>query len=582
MHLLHPSPRFKLLIFCIFSYSSLLAATASNALVDDLWHNFLRFNSAPDTASIKVYLHQLKKRNPPLSESDMSYAITLVAQWSEKLDAPAEKAAIAILCGNYWPEHAKLQPYMPAFYYERALIISEKNNLHGLIANAQSGIINFYKPRYLIDKAVPYVIALEKTMNDPVLRAKLDNQEYHYRALAQYYYRIRKFESAIPYYKKMLDYDLTKESVEHSINVVNTIALCYRALKQYDEAIRYFDEALELAIRLENKQWQYIVKGNKGATFMDMGQLEVATQLLLEDFHGSLSVGQGGSALNACLALAQIALKTNDLKGARNYLETADRMSDSLTVEHLNIILWSDYFAATGEWEKAYQYLHRANSMRDSIGDQFTIEQFYHAREQHSLFRQQTLLNERIENQEVARKAAQRNFFIALGILALVLASFGLIYYSNRRRQGQERRQMQAHLDESRAELDKYVRRLQHHNELSRGIEERILSLSPSVDQAEIKEMLLQFTFSTEEDWEQFKRLFDEVHRDFIDHLKEQPVSLTPGEVRLLTLLKLDFNNREIAHTLGISMDGVKKNKQRLKKKLQDNADPKLATLLNM
>lgn len=571
--------RVKLWMLLLPGSLLLLSAQAHNKLVDDLWFDFLRLTKKPDAQAIRVYFEKLESKKPALTDTDMGYAITLVSKWAETADLkPKEKVSIALLCGRFWPK-GEFQQYMPAFFYESAYEISKQNKLYDLSTEALTGIINLTS---LTDKALPFVIDLEKMLDSPTIRPKLTQLDQKYHALAQYYYRLRKHDLAILHNKKVLEFPESHFPVERKLNRLNTIALSYKELGQYDDAIRCYDEVIGSSIEAGNKDWEYIAKGNKGMVMLELGRLEEAEALLKEDFHGSLRTGQDLSALNASVALAKLMLKNKDLDRARKYLETADSISDTLWTMQQTILTWSDYFVLAGDWEQAYYFRKRAHEMDDSVNQKATTQEFYRTREQHSLFQQKELMNQSLLAQETARKAAQRNFIIAICILALIISGFSVIFYLKNKEQQMVHRHLQERFAENKEELERYVKRLQHHNELSQGIEEHIRSVSPNIDQETIRALLLQFTFSTEADWEQFKHLFDEVHHDFIHHLRQQSINLTPGEIRLLVLLKLEFNNREIARTLGISLEGVKKSKQRLRKKIQHASDPELSGLLKL
>lgn len=570
--------RVKLWILLLPGSLLLLSAQAHSKLVDDLWFDFLRLTKKPDAQAIHAYFDKLESRKPALPDTDMSYAVTLVSKWVETANLPpGEKASIALLCGRFWPKKEEYQQYMPAFFYEWAYEISKQNKLYDLSTDALAEIINITS---FTDKALPFVIDLEKALDSPAIQSKLTNLDKKYHALAQYYYRLKKHDLAILYNKRVLEFPESHFPLERKLNRLNTIALSYKELGQYDEAIRCYDEVIQSSIEAGNQDWEYIAKGNKGMALLELGRLEEAEALLEEDFHGSLLTGQKLSSRNASIVLAKLRLQSNDLKNARKYLEIADRISDTLGVLQQTILTWSDYFVLAGDWEQAYYFRKRAHEMDDSVNQKATIREFYHTREQHSLFQQKELMNQKLIEQETARKAARRNFFIAIFIIVLIFGGFAMIFYHKSREQQILQSYLKKRLAESKEELERYVKRLQYHNELSYGIEEHLRSVSPDINQEAIRAMLRQFTFSTEEDWEQFKQLFDEVHQDFIHHLHQQSINLTPGEIRLLVLLKLDFNNREIARTLGISLDGVKKNKQRLRKKMQDTSDSELVGLL--
>ncbi|AMR31352.1 hypothetical protein A0256_07900 [Mucilaginibacter sp. PAMC 26640] len=80
---------------------------------------------------------------------------------------------------------------------------------------------------------------------------------------------------------------------------------------------------------------------------------------------------------------------------------------------------------------------------------------------------------------------------------------------------------------------------------------------------------MMKLHIMTDENWEEFKKLFSNVHPAFLYNLRNKYPHVTSTEIRLLALLKLNLNNREMAGMLGITTDGVKKAKQRLRKKIK-------------
>ncbi len=72
----------------------------------------------------------------------------------------------------------------------------------------------------------------------------------------------------------------------------------------------------------------------------------------------------------------------------------------------------------------------------------------------------------------------------------------------------------------------------------------------------------------TDDEWNDFKKKFEFVHRGFFARLRHKYADLTEGEMRLMALLKLNLSSKEIANMLGISADSVIKSRYRLRKKI--------------
>ena len=81
-------------------------------------------------------------------------------------------------------------------------------------------------------------------------------------------------------------------------------------------------------------------------------------------------------------------------------------------------------------------------------------------------------------------------------------------------------------------------------------------------------ESLYNSRILTEEDWETFKRRFESGHPGYLLRLRTAYPELSSAEERLLLLIKLGLNSQEVADTLGITINGVKKGRQRLRKRL--------------
>ena len=79
---------------------------------------------------------------------------------------------------------------------------------------------------------------------------------------------------------------------------------------------------------------------------------------------------------------------------------------------------------------------------------------------------------------------------------------------------------------------------------------------------------LQSFSLLSENDWIEFKRLFEKLNPGFFDFFQERFPEITAAEIRLAALIKLNLSNLEMARTLAISPDSVRKTNLRLRKKL--------------
>ena len=71
----------------------------------------------------------------------------------------------------------------------------------------------------------------------------------------------------------------------------------------------------------------------------------------------------------------------------------------------------------------------------------------------------------------------------------------------------------------------------------------------------------------TDENWRDFKIIFEKIYPNFFGELLQRYSELSPAETRLIALQKLEMPTNEMANTLGISSDSIRKAKYRLRKK---------------
>lgn len=79
---------------------------------------------------------------------------------------------------------------------------------------------------------------------------------------------------------------------------------------------------------------------------------------------------------------------------------------------------------------------------------------------------------------------------------------------------------------------------------------------------------LIENSFSNESDWKIFKEKFEQLNPDFFSSLSAKHSDLSKSEIRLLTLIRIGYSQKEIATILNIAPDSVKKAKSRVRKKM--------------
>ena len=71
-----------------------------------------------------------------------------------------------------------------------------------------------------------------------------------------------------------------------------------------------------------------------------------------------------------------------------------------------------------------------------------------------------------------------------------------------------------------------------------------------------------------ENDWNTFKKSFEDVHPDFFTIIEKYHPELSANDRRICAFLKMNFSNREIALTLNVTKKAVEQAKRRMRKKI--------------
>lgn len=79
---------------------------------------------------------------------------------------------------------------------------------------------------------------------------------------------------------------------------------------------------------------------------------------------------------------------------------------------------------------------------------------------------------------------------------------------------------------------------------------------------------LINEKLAKEDEWELYQANFDRIHEKFFFKLKERYPELTPGDLRMCALLRLNMPTKDMAKMLNLSVRGIEAARYRLRKKL--------------
>jgi len=523
-------------------------------------------------------------------------------------------------------KYSDLGNYDSSMYYaERAETLAEKIEFQKGIANAfeNIGIIYYYKDNY--QKSLEYQI--KSLIISRQIGSKIDitNSLRHIGIL---YWKLGNYSKALEYYFKALSIAQEMGKKDEIGYTYGNIGIIYDEQGDYPKSLEYYFKALgisqemddkyEIAINLCDLGFIYGEQGNySNALEYDIKSLSIAQQIgrngiiandldnigviyekkgnysqALEYEFKAICIGQEMGDRDGLAELysnvGRIYVKMKKYKEAKTLLDSAltisRNMGDKKYIEEVYAELVT-LDSATGNHEISYKDYKQYIIYRDSLVNEESIRKITRIELKHEFEKMEDSINVEqekagiIKTAEIKRKSIITDSVIIILILTVLLA----ILLINRQQMKQkkdklifenEKQKMENELVNAKALLEEYIRSMVEKNTLleqSMADLENIKKLkAKEIDEDRIEhiEHLNKTPILTDDDWNRFKQLFEQVHKGFFVRLKEKLPDLTPGEIRMICLLKLKVEPKQMAAILCVSFSSIKTLRHRLRKKL--------------
>lgn len=361
------------------------------------------------------------------------------------------------------------------------------------------------------------------------------------------------------------------------------IGYAYLGLDNIDKGIEHFKKSLEISISSGRKGFEAICYHNLGLANRKKGNLDLAEQFLKKSIDlGKTTANNSVSSLNE---LGSLSLEKNEpLESIKNHTE-AIQLADSIK----SLVELKDGYKGRslayefdGQYQKALEDKKQFIILNDSIFNSTKSQQIEELR---------TIYETEKKEQQIAlleqeAKVSKLQKYLLGGGLGLSILVFGFGFYGIRqklKRNKAEKAKVDAELAFKKKELTTHALHLAKKNEVLESLKQKAETLKKEESSKNGYQQLIStinFDLQDDNNWENFSRYFEEVHKDFNSNVKTKYPQVTPNELRLLALLKMNLSSKEIANILNISQEGIKKARYRLRKKLNIQTEDSLQDLV--
>ncbi len=393
-------------------------------------------------------------------------------------------------------------------------------------------------------------------------------------------------DKAFEYYIDALDRARKINDTIQIGNVINNIGLILNENGEYQKAIGYYEEAVAINVRKGLKiriATNYI---NLAACYVHLNN----DNAFQENYNNAVQIY---SEMESWHNLAMCYLIMADYCTINNYpaerlsyirkaYETASRYK-LRDISYLASGYMHDFYLSSRNIDSAYKYSIISGIEKDSLNFAKSSARLTLLEMEYNYDKKQE--EAKLEQQ---RKDFTKILFIIIAISGLLISILFLSRQITKTKNIRlEKKRLSDEVEHKNKELTLNVMNLIKKNELIVDLSNSLKQLQQNVSDEKTKEEILRLVNSlhrnaSKEIWEEFELRFRQVHNSYYEKLLERFPDLTPNELKLCALLRLNLSTKEICELSGQRPSSLDVARYRLRKKLGlGNSQINLVTFLS-
>lgn len=538
--------------------------------VDFLNATIAEFKLAVDENKLHETVELLSQNSLPIQQNELQIIekVFLADLISQKVDSLNPKSTDLYLQASHQIEASKNVPLQ-------------------IWVHTQTGFYLYSYNQYI--KALPFFLKSARAL-EQVADEELFDVADILRKNAYFFSTTFEHDKSIKFLNRALK-QTSVQSKKYS-DLLNAIGICYFNKGMLEKADEFFKKTEKSALQCNNMIRYAKALGDLARVQIEKKNWNNAETLLLEDIAISEKTGNDRNTMFARVQLGKMYWKKGDIPNSYNTLTQAQHYAASKTYlkgyeqEAVETLL---KIAILQNNSKAELNLRRKLDTLNVIVKQNEGKE---AINRVALEIQKEKVQWQLEAEEEKLKKAsllQWTWTIVSILLAVIAV---LIYRSYKRRLKlqmaefnqkllsfqYEKIQSEKKLAETHNSVEAYKTYLIEKTQQVKRLEEVISNIkNQSQNTANKKtnalEQLLSSHLMTDENWNLFKQAFIAEQPDYYNELLDSLPDVTESNLRIILLQRMGLNNQEIAGILGVTIDAVKKAKQRLRKKYKNTAD---------
>lgn len=454
------------------------------------------------------------------------------------------------------------------FYLHADRLFSEQGNKDLLAGNlSQMGILQYYNKQLNVSR-----VKFKKALSLYRQTGNVKGQAEVFGNMGHLFEKYHQYDSAFHYQRLALVRYNEINFKQGSAKIYENLGSIYEDLARYDSAYICFNQSKQLYEQERNVVGSIEVINNIGDVLRKTGKYEQSIKQSYKAYMLALQTNN----------LYQMAASTRDLGKSYQLLKQMDSAYHYVELSRRYSL---DVYSKDGLNQTAFlQVLYDINKKSDEIARLNSI---------------------RKTNRIIT--AAVIVVVVLLGILGFVIFSRQRLKMRDQKALAEQTRSvfeaqnelmqlelrnkkleeegLKQQLELKSKELSTHTLNLIKNNQLLEGMRNTLQEMVKE-DKRDQKKQMQQIifqinqSFNHEQHWKEFTTAFEQVHQSFFDNLKLHSGDLTSTDIRLIALLRVNLDSKDIASLLGISMDSLRVARYRLRKKLNIDQGDNLSAFI--
>lgn len=381
--------------------------------------------------------------------------------------------------------------------------------------------------------------------------------------------------------------------------IYNSLGAAFEHNENYDSSAYYYQRSLDENLRTGNVNYLPTSYCKVAAVQLLKGNLNESLTYFMRALEISDSTGNKQAQVNSLLGLSGWYVDQSNEKEAEQCLLRAQQIAGSLSDQSFNIKALTQlalFRKNHGRFEESLLLQEKINGLINSLNDWERQRIVKSLEVQFDVLEKDRKIKLIKKENELSRIT---NWFLISILFFLIIITAAIVIFLRRvnkrdkllllankelaistaEQKRLKEQQLQNEIEFKESQLTAMTLQMLQKNELMQELKEKYDQETNQMKDSGVGKIINK-AMNQEKDWSDFNTHFESMNKNFYLRLKQTFPDISPNEMKICALIKLNLSIKEMAGILNISPDSVKTARYRLRKKLELNTEDNLTDFI--